>query len=91
MAPESCPNCAAEVPAGARACPECGADEETGWSQSAHCDRLGIPDPDEPFDYGEFVRDEFGGGKQTLPGRRSKTLWLVVAAVLLVVLFFWSF
>ena len=57
MTPEICPNCEAEVPAGARACPACGADEETGWSQSAHCDRLGIPDPDEPFDYGGFVRN----------------------------------
>ena len=35
MTPEVCPNCEAEVPAGARACPECGADESTGWSPGA--------------------------------------------------------
>lgn len=86
MTPESCPNCDAEVPAGARACPECGADENTGWSQPAHCDRLGIPDPDEPFNYGEFVRNEFGPrGKP----RGLHPLWIITAILLIAVFLGW--
>lgn len=58
MPPEICPNCGALVPAKAKACPGCGADEKTGWSDSAHADNLGIPD--ENFDYDDFVKEEFG-------------------------------
>ena len=87
MAPEICPNCDTEVPAGARACPECGADENTGWSQSAHCDRLGVGDPDETFNYGDFVKNEFGRGapKQT----RLRTVWVITAILLLAALLRW--
>jgi len=84
--PEICPNCGAEVPPDARACPECGSDEDTGWSDEAHADRLGIPD--ETFDYGEFVKREFGGGKP--PARRLRWLWWMVA-VLLLIAFIWAF
>jgi uncharacterized membrane protein YvbJ len=87
MPPEFCPNCDAEVPEGAAACPECGADETTGWSPAAHCDRLGVPDPDEKFDYGEFVKNEFGGGDPQ--GRRPKILWSLTALVLLAVVLRW--
>lgn len=87
MAPEICPNCDTEVPAGARACPECGADENTGWSQSAQCDRLGIPDADEKFNYGDFVKNEFGRGAtgQT----RLRTVWVITAILLLAALLRW--
>ena len=44
MAPETCPNCGADVPSGAKACPECGADEQTGWSETAYASHLGLPD-----------------------------------------------
>lgn len=37
-----CPNCGAEVPWGALACPECGSDEETGWSEEATYQDLGL-------------------------------------------------
>jgi predicted nucleic acid-binding Zn ribbon protein len=83
MAPEICPVCGAEVPTRARACPECGADEETGWSEKARCDELGIPD--ESFHYEEFVEREFEGKK---PKRKMQMLWVVVA-VLLIVSFVW--
>ena len=56
--PDNCPNCGADVPPNAKACPECGADEETGWSEAARTDGLGLPD--ESFDYQDFVKREFG-------------------------------
>jgi hypothetical protein len=67
------------VPPGARACPECGADEDTGWSQGAYCDRLGIPDPDEEFDREEFVKNEFGPAEKP---SRIKVIWIITALVL---------
>lgn len=39
-------------------CPECGSDEQTGWSEAARSDGLGLPD--DSFDYDEFVGREFG-------------------------------
>lgn len=82
MAPEYCPNCGAEVPPRARACPECGSDEQTGWSERAHADRLGLPD--ESFDYAEFTRREFGG--QPLRRRGPHWLWWLVAVLVMLVL-----
>jgi len=55
--PDVCPSCGAEVPPKARACPGCGADEETGWSDAARENELGLPDED--FKYDEYVRREF--------------------------------
>ena len=81
MRPDVCPTCGALVPSNARACPECGADEQTGWSEKARYDSLGIPDDE--FDYDQFVQEEFQGQK---PRRKNQTLWLVVAVVLLIVL-----
>ncbi len=79
MTPEICPQCGAEVPANARACPECGSCEETGWSDAAHADRLGLPD--ESFDYDEFVREEFGPSR---PRRRPHWwLWALTAVILI--------
>ncbi len=89
MTPEVCPNCECDVPEGARACPECGADETTAWFQGAQCERLGIPDPDEPFDYGAFVRNEFGRGQR--PRKRARTIWTITAVILLLALLAWAF
>lgn len=89
MTPEVCPFCESDVPEGARACPECGADETTGWSQGAHCERLGIPDPDEPFDYGAFVKNEFGTRPKC--GRGLKVVWTLTAIILLLALLVWAF
>jgi hypothetical protein len=85
MPPEICPNCGAEVPPKAKACPECGADEQTGWSDKAHADNLGLPD--EEFDYHEFVEREFGSGKPKPSG--VNWLWWSVALLLLAVLLTW--
>jgi hypothetical protein len=79
-APETCPNCGADVPASAKACPACGADEKTGWSEEAYVGGLNLPD--EEFDYEEFVDREFGK-KKRLPFGMSR-FWWTVALVLLV-------
>jgi hypothetical protein len=97
-APDTCPECGAMVPANAKACPECGADEETGWSERAQGQRLGLPDDE--FDYDEFVKEEFGEegrtsrplarASQRLKPRGVRWLWWVVG-VLLLLAFAFSF
>jgi len=84
--PRICPICGNPVPANARACPECGADEQTGWSETAYEPQPDLPD--EEFDYNQFIESEFGGG--THPRRRLSTFWLLaVLAVLAAVLLLW--
>ena len=78
--PEICPHCGAEVPRKARACPECGADEQTGWSEEAQGQRLGLPQ--DQFDYDEFVREEFGAENRMRP-RGIRWFWWAVAVLLL--------
>lgn len=80
-APEICPNCGADVSPNAKACPECGADSETGWSESAATDGLGLPDNE--FDYDDFVAREFGEGK-----RKHAIPWFWCALALLLVALF---
>ena len=86
MPPEICQNCGADVPPKAKACPECGADEQTGWSEAALADGLGLPQ--ENFDYNDFVKREFGSES---PGPRGvRWYWWVVAVVVVIVFFaFW--
>jgi hypothetical protein len=76
--PETCPNCGADVPAGAKACPECGADEHTGWSDEAYASSLHLPD--DSFDYDEFVQREFDTRKKPIP-HGVHWFWWVVAIV----------
>ena len=84
MPPEICPQCGADVPPKARACPECGADEETGWSERAQAQRLGLPDDD--FDYDEFAKEEFGAKpRPTVRPHGISWLWWLVAVGLLLV------
>lgn len=85
MPPEVCPNCGAEVPPNAKACPECGADEMTGWSDEARYGGLDLPD--ENFDYGDFVKREFGRPK-AIPHGIHWFWWLV--AVFVIIVFLWS-
>ena len=81
MTPETCPNCGADVPRGAKACPECGSDEETGWSESANEGNLDLPS--EEFDYDRFVKKEFGKSGPKPHG--IAWFWWVVAIVLVAV------
>ena len=85
MPPESCPNCGANVPRNARACPECGADENTGWSETAYASRLGLSDEDE-FDHDEFVKNEFGDAERKPRG--ISWFWWFTALLLLILLLF---
>ena len=90
MTPEVCPICGAEVPDRARACPECGADEKTGWSEEARYDSLGLPN--ESFDYGEYVKREFGGRRERR-GPGIGRIWQVIAALIvagMLCLLFWK-
>ncbi len=77
MAPDTCPNCGADVPPKARACPECGACEETGWSEEASTSDAGIPD--DSFNYDDFVKREFGTRKILPYGMRW--FWWIVALI----------
>lgn len=79
MSPEVCPNCGADVPRNAKACPGCGADENTGWSESVHASNLNLPDED--FDYGEFVKTEFG--ERRMKSTNIHWLWWLTAAILI--------
>ena len=82
-APETCPNCGAEVPRRAKACPECGSDESTGWSEHATAQSLDLPDDE--FNYDEFVQREFGKSKRST---KQTFWWLVAVALLIASLFF---
>jgi hypothetical protein len=80
MAPDTCPQCGADVPPNAKACPECGSDENTGWSETAYADRLDLPD--ENFDHDEFVKREFD--KERVVPQGIHWFWWLVALLLLI-------
>lgn len=86
-APEECPNCGADVPRGALACPECGSCAETGWSDEAADDPLGLS-ASEAFDYEEYVKREWGD----VPDHSSARInGRTIATVLLIILVCWAF
>jgi hypothetical protein len=86
MSPEICPNCGAELPRQAKACPECGADERTGWAESAGTEHLALPE--EEFDYQKFAEGEFGSPSPKPTGIHW-FWWLVGLFVLAAMVFFW--
>ena len=68
--PETCAQCGAEIPPGARACPSCGADERTGWRGVSVYDGLDLP-------------GDAGGGENPGPApfvRRAGLRWVWLAA-----------
>lgn len=85
--PSVCPVCGSVLPRNAQVCPECGADEQTGWSEQARYDGLDLPE--EEFDYGDFVRREFGGGRRLAPPRGVRWGWWLVAVLVLAALLVW--
>ena len=75
--PKVCPVCGEDVPRTALACPECGADHTSGWREDAEMyDAVGLPDED--FNYGEFVKQEFGSSRRPV----IKTVWWITAVLL---------
>ncbi|HEX8340440.1 MAG TPA: zinc ribbon domain-containing protein [Tepidisphaeraceae bacterium] len=76
----TCPNCGADVRAGAAACPECGADDETGWSAETDYDGLDLPgDADDSID------TEDGVGTW----RKIVAIVVVAAVILLIIAGVW--
>ncbi|MDA7511555.1 zinc ribbon domain-containing protein [bacterium] len=83
-----CPNCGEVLPDGSEACPGCGSCEDTGWSDRARYESIGVDyDPDD-FDYKEFAEDEFGSQPTNWNGRR---VILTVIAFILASLFLFSY
>lgn len=81
--PAFCPNCGERVPSGATSCRSCGSCEETGWSERAHYENLGIPYDEDDFNYESFLENEFHPEKP----RSSKDFRIfAVVAILLTVL-----
>jgi uncharacterized membrane protein YvbJ len=87
MTPETCPNCGADVPSGAKVCPECGSDEQTGWSEAARVGGLDLPEEHE-FDYDEFVKQEFGS-RRSVPRGVHWAWWLAAIVLVVGLLIFW--
>jgi hypothetical protein len=82
-----CPHCGASVPVGAKACRECGSDAETGWSDEAGSMDSGIAegyDPDDDFDYDEYVASEFPEHANTPPQAAMMKVVLAIVVVLVV-------
>ena len=86
MAPDTCPNCGADVPPAAKCCPEFGSDETTGWSEDAQSSGLDLPDDN--FNYEEFAEREFGG-KKPVPHGIHWFWWVVGIVILLAIALLW--
>jgi RNA polymerase subunit RPABC4/transcription elongation factor Spt4 len=79
--PFDCPNCGAEVPAGAKACPECGSDEKTGWNEDeAVYDGTGIEEAKD-FKYKEWLKKEGVAPKRA----SAKQIVVIIVTLLLLV------
>lgn len=88
-----CPGCGAEVRIGTRGCPRCTRHPkrtpqpaQQPWEHDESYDALDLDLPeDDPFDYDEFVANEFGG-----PRKRSgrEWLWWLTGIVLLIAIFY---
>ncbi len=83
-----CPNCGAGIPADSKACPECGSCEETGWSEKAAYENIGV-DYDDSFDYKSFVEEEFGDGSHRKQKSPMQWVWMIVAVLLILLFLKW--
>ena len=83
-----CPNCGATLADDAVACPECGSCEETGWSDRARYDSIGVDYDSSDFNYDEFIDREFGSNQSSWDRRR---VVMAVIAIGLVFVFLFAF
>ena len=82
-----CPNCGEEIGKNDKACPHCGSDENTGWSEEATLNRLGVSSYNEE-DYQETIRKEFGNPKK----QKSLINWIFsIITLILIILFIFYF
>ena len=79
-----CPQCGADLPGEVLACPECGSCEETGWSERARYEAMGVDYDADEFDYDAFVENEFAEEKRR---PQAKQWFLGLVAAILVILF----
>jgi hypothetical protein len=77
-APESCPVCGEDVPKNALACQECGSDHNSGWREGASV-YDGLDLPDDSFDDGEFVTQEFQASRR----QSVNPVWWITGVLLL--------
>ncbi|MCS1407504.1 MAG: hypothetical protein M2R45_00662 [Verrucomicrobia subdivision 3 bacterium] len=77
-----CPQCGVAIEADAVACPGCGSCGETGWSERARYEVMGVDYGQDEFDYDSFVKEEFGGRRKNVDWRRL--LWGLVALGLII-------
>lgn len=83
--PDVCPVCHEDVPPKSLACPSCGADFNSGWKEDASM--IGdLGDPEDDFDYDEFLQNEFGSEKKP---KGIKWLWWLTAILLSAILLFY--
>jgi ribosomal protein L32 len=76
--PDECAHCGTSLRRHARACPECGADERTGWRESADTVYDGLDLPDSAY------ADDNASEQSRRPTLRAGIAWYwyVVAALL---------
>ena len=77
-----CPQCGAALPDEVEACPECGSCEETGWSERARYEAMGVDYDSDEFDYAAFVENEFSKEKRS--PQAKQWFWGLVAAILII-------
>lgn len=83
----NCPNCGAEVPAGAEFCRHCGASHDSGWGEDDAGwgeDAASGYGPDDDFDYDEFIAREFPEQATPQSKHRGKR-WAMAVVVAIVV------
>lgn len=85
-----CPNCGDEIPPEAKACPGCGSCEETGWSERARYESIGV-DYDDSFDYETYVDEEFGDAHKGSSKSPMQWIWMIVALLLIILFIKWYF
>jgi hypothetical protein len=84
-----CPVCGADVARSAMSCQECGADEATGWSETAEDDALELPEEMGDDEYEEFLSRELPDAAPRRAARR-KLLRAFVGIVLVALLSWWA-